>query len=45
MAGTKKMTMMQLTVLVAVNMMGSGIIMLPSQHGQGRRDLAAVRGS
>src|SRR5512138_494218 len=28
--GTKKMTMMQLTVVVAVNMMGSGIIMLPT---------------
>ena len=26
----KKMTMMQLTVIVAVNMMGSGIIMLPA---------------
>src|SRR4051812_12038024 len=26
----KKMTMMQLTVVVAVNMMGSGIIMLPT---------------
>ncbi len=30
MSGTKKMSMMQLTVLVAVNMMGSGIIMLPA---------------
>jgi len=30
MNGTKKMSMMQLTVLVAVNMMGSGIIMLPA---------------
>ncbi len=30
MDGTKKMSMMQLTVLVAVNMMGSGIIMLPA---------------
>ena len=28
--GAKKMTMMQLTVVVAVNMMGSGIIMLPT---------------
>src|SRR5215510_9343361 len=27
---TKKMTLMQLTVIVAVNMMGSGIIMLPA---------------
>ena len=27
---TKKMTLMQLTVIVAVNMMGSGIIMLPT---------------
>ena len=26
----KKMTLMQLTVIVAVNMMGSGIIMLPA---------------
>ncbi len=26
----KKMSLMQLTVLVAVNMMGSGIIMLPT---------------
>ena len=34
MAGTKKMTMMQLTVLVAVNMMGSGIIMLPANMAQ-----------
>ena len=30
MATTKKMSMMQLTVVVAVNMMGSGIIMLPT---------------
>jgi putrescine:ornithine antiporter len=30
MESTKKMTLMQLTVLVAVNMMGSGIIMLPA---------------
>ena len=29
-APAKKMTMMQLTVVVAVNMMGSGIIMLPT---------------
>src|SRR5262245_3511675 len=29
-AAPKKMTMMQLTVVVAVNMMGSGIIMLPT---------------
>ena len=26
----KKMSLLQLTVLVAVNMMGSGIIMLPT---------------
>jgi putrescine:ornithine antiporter len=30
MASTKKMSLMQLTMLVAVNMMGSGIIMLPT---------------
>ena len=30
----KKMSMMQLTVLVAVNMMGSGIIMLPANMAQ-----------
>ena len=30
----KKMSMMQLTVLVAVNMMGSGIIMLPTNMAQ-----------
>src|SRR3982751_5188037 len=30
MATPKKMSLMQLTVLVAVNMMGSGIIMLPT---------------
>src|SRR3954466_8784274 len=29
-SGAKKMTMMQLTLVVAVNMMGSGIIMLPT---------------
>ncbi|RDI96971.1 putrescine-ornithine antiporter [Dyella solisilvae] len=34
MAGTKKMSMIQLTVLVAVNMMGSGIIMLPANMAQ-----------
>lgn len=34
MSGTKKMSMMQLTVLVAVNMMGSGIIMLPANMAQ-----------
>ncbi|HKP66443.1 MAG TPA: putrescine-ornithine antiporter, partial [Casimicrobiaceae bacterium] len=34
MASTKKMSMMQLTVLVAVNMMGSGIIMLPANMAQ-----------
>src|SRR6185503_19213388 len=33
-APKKKMTMMQLTVVVAVNMMGSGIIMLPSNMAQ-----------
>jgi putrescine:ornithine antiporter len=31
---TKKMSMIQLTVLVAVNMMGSGIIMLPANMAQ-----------
>ena len=31
---TKKMTLMQLTVLVSVNMMGSGIIMLPTNMAQ-----------
>jgi putrescine:ornithine antiporter len=30
MESTKKMSLMQLTMLVAVNMMGSGIIMLPT---------------
>jgi len=34
MASTKKMSMIQLTVLVAVNMMGSGIIMLPANMAQ-----------
>jgi len=34
MESTKKMSMMQLTVLVAVNMMGSGIIMLPANMAQ-----------
>jgi len=34
MDGTKKMSMIQLTVLVAVNMMGSGIIMLPANMAQ-----------
>src|SRR3954465_2648188 len=29
-SGAKKMTMMQLTLVVAINMMGSGIIMLPT---------------
>jgi len=33
-ATPKKMTMMQLTVVVAVNMMGSGIIMLPTNMAQ-----------
>ena len=33
-SSTKKMSMMQLTVLVAVNMMGSGIIMLPANMAQ-----------
>ena len=33
-APKKKMTMMQLTVVVAVNMMGSGIIMLPTNMAQ-----------
>src|SRR5215510_13235330 len=31
---TKKMSMMQLTFIVAVNMMGSGIIMLPTNMAQ-----------
>ena len=31
---TKKMSLMGLTTLVAVNMMGSGIIMLPASMGQ-----------
>ena len=31
---TKKMSVMQLTVIVAVNMMGSGIIMLPANMAQ-----------
>jgi putrescine:ornithine antiporter len=34
MAEAKKMNLMQLTVLVAVNMMGSGIIMLPTNMAQ-----------
>ena len=34
MAEQKKMTLMQLTVIVAVNMMGSGIIMLPANMAQ-----------
>src|SRR3954447_4857085 len=34
MATPKKMNLMQLTVLVAVNMMGSGIIMLPTNMAQ-----------
>ena len=33
-APAKKMTLMGLTTLVAVNMMGSGIIMLPSNMAQ-----------
>jgi putrescine:ornithine antiporter len=32
--GAKKMSLMQLTVLTAVNMMGSGIIMLPANMAQ-----------
>ncbi len=32
--GQKKMTLLQLTVIVAVNMMGSGIIMLPTNMAQ-----------
>jgi putrescine:ornithine antiporter len=31
---TKKMTVLQLTIIVAVNMMGSGIIMLPASMAQ-----------
>lgn len=34
MESTRKMSLMQLTVLVAVNMMGSGIIMLPANMAQ-----------
>ena len=34
MAETKKMSLIQLTVIVAVNMMGSGIIMLPTNMAQ-----------
>src|SRR5512134_2595492 len=34
MAEPKKMSLMQLTVLTAVNMMGSGIIMLPTNMAQ-----------
>ncbi len=34
MAEKKKMTVMQLTLIVAVNMMGSGIIMLPANMAQ-----------
>src|SRR3954463_5647644 len=33
-ASKKKMTMIQLTLVVAVNMMGSGIIMLPTNMAQ-----------
>ena len=38
----KKMNLMQLTFIVAVNMMGSGIIMLPTNMAQVGRHLAAV---
>lgn len=31
---TNKMSVLQLTILTAVNMMGSGIIMLPSKLAQ-----------
>ena len=34
MSQSNKMSVMQLTVLTAVNMMGSGIIMLPSKLAQ-----------
>ena len=34
MAETRKMSLVQLTVLVTVNMMGSGIIMLPTNMAQ-----------
>lgn len=34
MADKKKMTVVQLTIITAVNMMGSGIIMLPSKLAQ-----------
>ena len=38
----KKMSLMQLTFIVAVNMMGSGIIMLPTNMAKVGRDLAAL---
>ena len=38
----KRMNLMQLTFIVAVNMMGSGHHHAADQHGAGRRDLAAV---
>ncbi|MDU1773060.1 MAG: putrescine-ornithine antiporter, partial [Dialister micraerophilus] len=34
MSETKKMSVGQLTIITAVNMMGSGIIMLPSKLAQ-----------
>ena len=34
MAEAKKMNVIQLTIITAVNMMGSGIIMLPSKLAQ-----------
>lgn len=36
---SNKMSVFQLTILTAVNMMGSGIIMLAIQAGTGRRAL------
>jgi len=44
MSQSNKMSVMQLTILTAVNMMGSGIIMLPTKLAQvGARILAGYR--
>ena len=40
MSQSNKMSVMQLTILTAVNMMGSGIIMLPTKLAPGRRFLS-----
>ncbi len=37
MSQSNKMSVMQLTILTAVNMMGSGIIMLPTKLAPGKR--------